>query len=140
MTGAHPYRDMLGGNAALRQHLGQPRTRRDFYPLHAEHEILFRNVIGEDSFHKSAKSLRGNGNNDHFRMLYRLFEIARQMNPLVQRHVFVLSRRFEYLVGIIPFRSPRIYVVAFITQIPRDKRTPSSAAQNRYFHKSTPKA
>ena len=91
VPGSHPDRDIFGVKSVFNENLRESSARRGLDALHAEHKLLFGDVVLLDPLRKAVQPLRGNGDDDDIRALHRLLQIGGQMNRRAQAHILVAA-------------------------------------------------
>ena len=135
MTRSEPHGNVVIVADGLLRNFGKTAERRHLDAFHAQRERLPTHALSGDLRHQLRQVLRTDGNADQL-ALERLPQIRRHAHIRFQRHQPIGARLTKLLDVLGALSAVQRHLMPDFAQIPRDKRTPAPAADDRCLHES----
>ena len=135
MPRPEPHGNVVAAADGLLRNFGKAAERRHLDAFHAQRKRLPAHTLRGDLRHQLRQILRTDGNADQL-ALERLPQIRRHTHILFQRHQTVGARLTKLLDMLGALSAVQRHLMPDFAQIPRDKRAPAPAADDRCLHQS----
>ena len=135
MPRPEPHGNVVAAADGLLRNFGKAAERRHLDAFHAQRERLPAHALSGDPRHQLRQILRADRNADQL-ALERLPQIRRHAHIRFQRHQTVGARLTKLLDVLGALSAVQRHLMPDFAQIPRDKRAPAPAADDRCLHQS----